>query len=195
MATADGFPRPRQPLQACGRNAFGRRWPQVERANGFEPVEVLQEFAGRSLGQHGSQSVQRDKTGLAGFIEQLGNALTLFGVESGNKPFPKMPLRAVPDAADKAFEDADARQQHLVDDQPGRGALDQRAGVVVAAPVQRIKPSGQTKPGRSVVREFRAAKTLADQGEMAEALAVLKVKIAIEAEGLFSNQAGRPGKP
>jgi len=31
--------------------------------------------------------------------------------------------------------------------------------VVVAAPAQRIKPSGQTKPGRSVVSEFRESVT------------------------------------
>jgi hypothetical protein len=32
---------------------------------------------------------------------------------------------------------------------PGCSALDQRTGVVVAAPAQCIKPSGQAKPGRS----------------------------------------------
>ena len=53
--------------------------------------------------------------------------------------------------------------------------------MVVAAPAQCIKPSGQTKPGTSVVSEFREAITLADQGEMAKALTVLKVKIATEA--------------
>jgi transposase len=85
-------------------------------------------------------------------------------------------LRAVPDAAHKTFEDADARQQYLVDDKPGCSALDQRAGVVVAAPAQSIKPSGQAKPGRSIVSEFREAITLADQGKMAEALTVLRSK-------------------
>ena len=53
--------------------------------------------------------------------------------------------------------------------------------MVVAAPAQCIKPSGQTKPGTSVVSEFREAITLSDQGEMAKALTVLKVKIATEA--------------
>ena len=167
---------PRQPLKARGRNAPWRRWPQIERANGFEPIKVVQEFAGGSLSRHGSQGVQRGEAAFVALIEQLGNALALFVVESGNKPFPKTLLRAVSDAAHKAFKDADARQQHLVDDQPGRGALDQRTGVVVAAPAQRIKPSGQAKPGRSVVGEFREAITLADQGEMAYALAVLRSK-------------------
>ena len=108
--------------------------------------------------------------------------------ESHDKPFPKTLLRAVSDSAHKAFEDTDPRQQHLVDDEPRRGALDQRAGVVVAAPAQSIKPSGQAKPGRSVVCEFREAVTLADQGEMAEALTVVKVKIAIEAGGFLQTE-------
>ena len=108
---------PRQPLQARRRNAFWWRWTQIERPNGFEPVQLMQEFAGRSLCRHGSQSIQRGKTGLAGFIEQLANPLTLFLIKGRNKTFPKTLLRAVPDAADKAFKDAHARQQHLVDDQ------------------------------------------------------------------------------
>ena len=142
----------------------------------------MQELAGGPLGRHGSQGVERNETRVvASFIEQLGNALALFVIESRNKTFPKTLLRPVPDAAHKTFKDADARQQHLVDDKPGCSALDQRAGVVVAAPAQCIKPSGQAKPDRSVVSEFREAITLADQGEMAEALTVLKVKIAIEA--------------
>ena len=137
---------------------------------------MMQEFAGGPLGRHGSQGVQRSEAAFAAFIEQLGNALALFVVESRDKPFPKTLLRPVPDAADKAFEDADARQQHLVDDEPRRGALDQGAGMIVAAPAQRIKPSGQAKPGRSIVREFREAVTLADQGEMADALTYLRSK-------------------
>jgi hypothetical protein len=68
-------------------------------------------------------------------------------------------LRAVPDAADKAFENAHTWQQHLVDDKPGCSTRDQRARVVVTAPAQRIKPSGQTKLGRSIVSEFREAIT------------------------------------
>ena len=132
---------------------------------------MMQELAGGPLGRHGPQGVQRSEAAFAAFIEQLGNALALLVVESRDKTFPKTLLRPVPDAADKAFEDADARQQHLVDDKPGRGALDQRAGMIVAAPAQRIKPPGQAKPGRSIVREFREAITLADQGKMPDALA------------------------
>ena len=185
------FPRARdarQPLQARRRNALGRRRAQIERANGFEPVQVMQELARGPLDRHPPQSVQGSEVAFAAFIEQLGNALALFVVESHDKPFPKTLLRPVPDAAHKTFEDADARQQHLVDDKPRRGALDQRTGVVVAAPAQCIKPSGQTKPGTSVVSEFREAITLADQGEMAESLTVLKVKIAIEAGGFLQTE-------
>ena len=140
----------------------------------------MQELAGGPLGRHSSQRVERSEAAFVAFIEQLGNALALLVVESRNKTLPKTFLRAVPDAADKTFQDADARQQHLGDDKPRRGALDEWAGMVVAAPTQCIKPSGQAKPGRSVVCEFGEAVTLADQGEMAEALAVVKVKIAVE---------------
>ena len=109
---------PRQPLQARGRNAPWRGWPQIERANGFEPVQVMQELAGGPLGRHGSQGVQRSEAAFAAFIEQLRNTLALFVVESGNETRPKTLLCPVPDAAHKTFEDADARQQHLVDDKP-----------------------------------------------------------------------------
>jgi hypothetical protein len=67
-------------------------------------------------------------------------------------------------------------------------ALDQRAGVVVSTPTQCIQPSGQTKSGRSVVCEFHEAVTLTDQCEMAEALTVLKVKIAIKAGGFLQTE-------
>jgi len=60
--------------------------------------------------------------------------------------------------------------------------------VVVAAPAQCIKPSHQAKPGRSVLSEFREAITLADQGDMAEALTVLQVKITIEAGGFLQTK-------
>ena len=109
------------------------------------------------------KSIQRGKTGFAGFIEQLGNPLALFLIEGRDKTFPKTLLRAVPDAADKALKDADAQQKHLVDDQPGRGALDQRAGTIVPTPAQRIKPPGQAKSGRC---KFRKTITLTDQHEM-----------------------------
>ena len=51
--------------------------------------------------------------------------------------------------------------------------------VVVAAPAQGIKPSGQAKPGRSVVGEFREAVTVTDQHEVPFALAP-EVKISLE---------------
>ena len=140
---------------------------------------MLQEFAGGSLSWRGSQSVQRYKTGLTSFIKQLRNAFTLFLIESRDKTLPKALLRPVPNAADKAFKDADARQQHLVDDQPGHSALDQRPGLVIATPAQRIKPSGQAKPGRSIVGKFRKAITLTDQYKMAFALTP-EVKITFE---------------
>jgi hypothetical protein len=131
-------------MRTVGNPAL-RRWTQIERADRIEPVEVMQEFAGRSLCRHGSQSVQSGKAGLAGFVEQLCNPLTLFLIESGNKTFPKALLRPVPDAADKAFKDADVGQKHLVYDQPGRGALDQRPEMIVATPAQRVKPPRQAK--------------------------------------------------
>ncbi len=175
---------PRQPLKARGRNAPWWRWPQIERANGFEPVQMMQELAGGPLGRHGSQGVERSEAAFVALIEQLGNAIALLVVQSRNKTLPKTLLRPVPDAADKTFEDADARQQHLVDDKPRRGALDQRAGVVVAAPAQCINPPGQAKPGRSVVRELREAVTFSYQYKMPFALAP-EVEIALEGRDLL----------
>jgi hypothetical protein len=128
--------------------------------------------------------------------KQLGNAFALFVVESGNKTLPKTLLRPVPDAAHKTFKHTDARQQHLVDDKPRGGALDQGTGVVVAAPAQRIKPSGQAEPGRSVVSKFREAITLADQYKMPFALTP-KVEITLEGrtplQTKLADQKGRYG--
>jgi len=56
----------------------------------------MQKLAGGPLGRHGSQSVQRSKAAFATFVEQLGNALTLFLIESRDKSFPKALLRAIP---------------------------------------------------------------------------------------------------
>lgn len=139
----------------------------------------MQEFTGGSLGWHGSQSVQRGEAAFVSFVEQLRNALALFLIERRDKTFPKTLLRPIPDAADKAFEDADARQPHFVDDQPGRGALDEGAGVVVSTPAQRIKPSGQAKPDGSIASEIREFVTISDQCEMPFALTP-DVKIALE---------------
>ena len=115
------------------------------------------------------------------FIEQLRNALALFLVESGNKTFPKALLRPVADASDKALQNAHARQHHLVHDQPRRSPLDQGTGVIVATPAQRVKPSGQAKPGRSIVSKLGKAITLSDQGEMPNALAIFMIEITLEA--------------
>ena len=51
--------------------------------------------------------------------------------------------------------------------------------MIIATPAQRIKPSDQAKPGRSIVGKFRKAITLTDQGEMPDSSAIV-VKIALE---------------
>ena len=177
-----GFSRPgdpRQPLKARRRDAFWRRWTQIEGADRLEPVEVEEEFAGGALSRHGPQSIQCGKPGFAGLVEQCCDPRTLFLVERRNQALPKALLRPVSYAADKAFKDGDAWQQHLVDEQPGRGALDQRAGMVIATPAQRIQPSRQAKPGQSVVGKLGKAIALTDQDQVSNALAAV-VEIALE---------------
>src|SRR5689334_12161028 len=144
----------------------------------------MQEFADGTLGRHGSQSIQCGKTGFASVIEQLRDAFALCRIERRDKPFPETLLRTIPDAADKSFKHARARQQHLIDDQPGRGTLDKGAGVIVSTPAQRIKPTGQAKPGRPIVGEFREAITITDQYDMPFALTP-KVKIALKGRMLL----------
>ena len=51
--------------------------------------------------------------------------------------------------------------------------------MVVAAPAQCIKPSGQAKPGRFVFSEFREAIPFADEGEVPFALTP-KVELTLE---------------
>ena len=55
--------------------------------------------------------------------------------------------------------------------------------MIIATPAQRIKPSGQAKPGRSVVGKFCETIALTDQAEMPFALTT-KGKIVLE-RGLF----------
>ena len=143
-----------------------------------------EKFAGGALSRHGSQSIQGYETGLVGLVEQCRNPRALRLVERRNQAVPQALLRPVSDAANEAFENGDTRQQHLVDDQPGRCALDQWAGMVIAAPAQRIQPAGQAKPSQSVVGKLGKAIALADQGEMAKPLTVV-VEIALEPSRWF----------
>ena len=143
-----------------------------------------EKFAGGALSRHGPQSIERCKTGLVGLVEQCRNPRALRLVERRNQAVPQALLRPVSDAANEAFENGDTRQQHLVDDQPGRCALDQWAGMVIAAPAQRIQPAGQAKPSQSVVGKLGKAIALADQGEMAKPLTVV-VEIALEPSRWF----------
>ncbi len=177
-----GFSRPgdpRQPFQAGRRDTLWRCWTQIEGSDRLEPVEVEQEFAGGALPRHGPQSIQCSKAGLAGLVEQCRDPRPLLLVERRHQALPKALLCTVPDAADEAFQDGDAGQQHLVDDQPGRGALDQRAGMVIATPAQGIQPAGQAEPGPSVVGKLGEAVALTDEGQVPDALAAV-VEIALE---------------
>ena len=51
--------------------------------------------------------------------------------------------------------------------------------MIIATPAQRIKPSGQAKPGRSIVGKFREAITISNQCEVPFALTP-EAKIALE---------------
>jgi hypothetical protein len=63
---------------------------------------------------------------------------------------PQAGLDALAQAGDEAFEHGGTGQQHFVFEQPGGGALEQRAGPLGAGPAQRIQPARQAVAGRRV---------------------------------------------
>ena len=162
------------PARLWAATGAGRRHGWRRACRGAEEVRRKSAASARSAARPG----RRGWT-LASLVEQGRNPRALLFVERCHQTVPQALLCPVPDAADKAFKDADAWQQHLVHDQPGRGALDQRAGMVVTAPAQCIQPSGQAEPGWSVVGKLGEAVALADQGQVAKALPAV-VEIALE---------------
>src|SRR5208337_1526357 len=121
------------------------------------------------------QSVQLGKAGSLGFIEQPCDAHALILIEPENKAPPQTIAGAITYAPDKAFESRDARQQDFVGDKPGNGAFDQGARMIVAAPTQRIEPTGQAKAGVAFGEKVREAIALLDRSKMALTLAASKI--------------------
>src|SRR5271165_5589418 len=122
-----------------------------------------------------SQSVQFGKAGSLGFIEQPSDAHALILVEPKNKALPQTIAGAITYAPDKAFESRDAGQQDFVGDKPGNAAFDQGTRMIVAAPTQRIEPTGQAKAGVAFGEKVREAVALLDRGKMALTLTASKI--------------------
>src|SRR3546814_2939255 len=80
---------------------------------------------------------------------------------------PKPGARTISDAADHALQDRDARQEHLVGNQPGSRTLDQRPRVIIPAPTENVEPAGQAKARTGIVAKVCEAEPATDQREMA----------------------------
>ena len=94
-----------------------------------------------------------------------------------------------------ASGDGDARQQHLVGDQPGRSSINQGAGPIVAAPAKGVEPSGQPETCHRVVAKVREAAVRPDEREVPDASASRKIGVHVRAgfkSELFDH--GRQGR-
>jgi len=166
-----------EPLDRCCGHTLGRRGTQVERADRFEAIEVPEEFGRCPPGWYRAQRVERGERGGVVIVEQPRDPGTLHVAETTDQVAPEPSARPVPDAADHALQDCDARQEHLVGDQPGGRAFDQRPGVVVPAPAKRVEPTRQAEARAGIVAKVGEAEPVSDQREVADAAPALEIAV------------------
>lgn len=94
---------------------------------------------------------------------------------------PKSGPRTIADSADQSLDDRDARQQHLVGDQPSRSSINKGAGPIVAAPAKGVEPSGQSEPRHRIVAKVREAAVRPDEREVPDAPASRKIGVHVRA--------------
>ena len=99
--------------------------------------------------------------------------------QAGDQMAPKPAPRTIADSANQSLDDRDARQKHLVGDQPGRGSINKGAGPIIAAPAKGIEPSGQSKTRHRVVAKVREAAVRPDEREVPDAPASHKIGIHV----------------
>jgi hypothetical protein len=129
------------------------------------------EFGRHALGRNGPQRGEGGERRRVSCIKQRGDARPLVIAQAGDQMPPQPRARTITDSANQSLEHRYARQQHLVGDQPGRSAIDQRAGPIVTAPAQGVEPSGQPEARHGVVAEVREAAVRPDKREVADATA------------------------
>ena len=168
----------REPLQRRGGNAFEHGGTQVELPDRFEPVEVAEELGRGPLRWDRAQRVQGGERGCVALVEQPGDARALVVAETGDEVLPEPGPRTLTDAPDQALEDRDARQEHLVGDEPGGGPVDQRSGPIVAAPARAAQSQRVSrKRARASSPKSVNPEAVADRRQMPDAGPALEVAI------------------
>ena len=135
------------------------------------------EFGRHALGGNCAQRVQGGERRRVPFVKQRGDACALVIAQTGDQIPPKPGARTIADSADQALEHRDARQQHLVGDQPGGRAIDQRGGSIITAPAQGVEPPRQPETRHRVVAKVREAAMRPDKREVPYASAPLKIRM------------------
>jgi hypothetical protein len=157
----------RESFDHRGGNALGRDRPQIESADGVEPVEMPQEFVLRAAVRWRSQCIELIEVGGISAGEQEIDAYVLILREAIDELAPQSSMRPITDATDEPLQCRPAGQQDFVGDEPGNSLANQRRRPIIATPAQRIKPPGQPQAGKSVFGEVGKAVFFADQRHMA----------------------------
>ena len=136
---------------------------------------------------NGPQRVQGGERGRVAVVKQSGDARALVIAQAGDQMAPRPGPRAVTDSANQSLDNRDARQKHLIGDEPGRGSINQGAGPIVTAPAQSVEPSGQPATRHGVVAEVRKSAVRPDKREAPDAPAFLKIAIHAARDGSMAS--------
>jgi hypothetical protein len=123
------------------------------------------------------------------------DVLALLAGQPANHTVPKLQLRPFPNASDKALKSGNAQQDHPPFEQPVGALQNQNPRTFVSRPTLRIKPSGQPKPNRRVVRKMGEAATRLDRADMSLKGSGLKIpcKVYVFVESKLGSKTGHNG--
>src|SRR5208337_2380085 len=135
------------------------------------------EFGWHALGGNGPQSVQGGERGSVAHVEHPGDARPLIIAQAGDQMAPKPGHRTIADSPDQSLDNRNARQKHLVGDEPRRRSIDQGAGPIVTAPAQGGEPSGQPETRHGIGAKVRETVMRADDGQVSDATTSLEIGV------------------
>jgi len=144
-AAGDALRFDRERLPGQGPDAPGRRSSKIDAlgAKGlhlFQAVERDDQAVNRRRRRWSAKAVQARGTGSRVDLQQSVENPTLVGRDRLADLAPRPPVGPFAHAGDELGEPGDARQEHLVVDQPGRGQVQQHSGAIVAGPGALVEP-------------------------------------------------------
>ena len=181
---------PRQASQRCGRQIRSGRQGQAVAADGFDALQMLQQFDRRPPPRGGTEIIELGERVVVG-ADQGDQLFLLLGGQSPGQTLPKAQRGAMAHAAGQAFQRGDAGEQHFVRQQPGGRPVEQQPGPVIARPAQDIEPPGQSEPGSGIILEVAKPILLADGRGVPPSLPTIAV--GIQARRLSLPELARHG--